>query len=503
MAVKPRRKPRRNAEAIELWIEHIGTEEVGPWYTVNSIHLEGDTIEHYGWWPMAKIVRDKDGSVTEVYVNSTQYSGATGFGESTNGLQSGIAYTIRTRYPHIPVILAPLTNSNVVRVTPVDGDDEPVIPALDIPVCPRKDVPFNPGVEPVKSPEGCIAGTTTEYEYADYRTVFEWAEPGPQAFITLRDHYGDGKLRRVEHSAGVKRTYFGEGSYSYHEKVPAGHDYKQCPHCAEFDRIHSVWHALMNGGYYNGPNGWGKIRMGWKQYVANVDRFGSPDEWRAARSALMALRKQRTAEHAEWFARNSMPYDMMPTERRGNVSVPIVNADGMVERAVFEKVERERLRAYRSMRRRICREERERKAEEKRKAAARAEMRARFEAGDFDGADLVDPTIIEWMADEGVEMVEPGVARLFKRVHKHSNGTLYSRSGIGLFEYKVGEWAIAEDYRPSNECGHGLHFAGSVATTDTHYGPVVIECHVPIASLINMQYKVKGERCYVARIVNN
>lgn len=75
------------------------------------------------------------------------------------------------------------------------------------------------------------------------------------------------------------------------------------------------------------------------------------------------------------------------------------------------------------------------------------------------------------------------------------------------FKYTVGEIAVAPDYEPSPHCGHGLHFWPTIEMAMEygcrHYGQIVIECEVDIASLIPMGTKCKARSARVVRIVHN
>lgn len=540
------RKPRTNDEALDRFALSVTSNSVGPSYDVNSMILRGDEIYHYGsHYPMAKIVRktpkkingvkvsphkDYDGPVIMVLVNSTRWDGQTGFGWSTNATVA----TLRSRIERhaaplgIPVYSVPLTSGGLVYKMTDEDDPQPVVPSLrDIPVCPRKNPPTDPGPEPIKSEHGCIAGHFEIFESQSESYIFGESTEiivQDQAYALDRGGYGyrstrpgsffigasiDGSVK--ERIAEMRGIVYGEESYEYQSSVATSakednpgvrFDYKQCPHCKAHAVKHRNWQARMFGGY---DAHFVKHKMGWLTYCEYIDKFGGIEQWRAARSALVKLQKQRKKELAEWVKRNGVDFNHIPQKYVGNVRIPVLDyATGRISPKVFDKIKRDELKRQRDRVREMKRREREnrrlaieRKKREEEAAKRLAELREMIEAGK-----MVDDTALEWLARHGVKIVNDE-AIMYKRVHHNTfNDTLVSRSGTSPFEYKVGEWAIAEDYRPTATCGHGLHFAESPEKTDFHYGNTIIECRVPLASLIQMGYKVKAERAFVVRIVS-
>lgn len=515
------RKPRTNDEALLRFADNVASKEVGPTYDINSMVLKGDEIYHYGYhYPMAKIIRRKpktingekvnpyqtyDGPVLMVLINSTSWRGGCGFGWSTDSVVSSLkGYIKRIADPlGIPVYDVALTGNHgrLVYLSPNEADPEPEIPDLrEIPVCPRTNVPTHPGPEPIDDGIGCVAGTVEEYSYQTRSTHYEWSrgELPTGAIIVARTERGDIDYKLWQNG----RIIYGEGSWDTrpHTEHKPNDTYKQCPHCKAFAIKHRNWHALMHGGY---NAHYQKVRMGWLTYEENILKFGDEKSWREARSALFKLRKQRLAEHAEWTARNSVSFDSIPEVPMGNVKVPVIDfATDTITPAIFKKIKRIERKREREYKQRL--RERERQAKEAQLARERAaeearvrliELRERMAVGE-----MVDDTALVWLADRNVTVVDDH-ATMFKRVHKIDD-KLISRSGTTPFEYKVGEWAIAEDYQPTRECGHGLHFAESIEATERNYGAVIIECRVPVKSIVQMGYKVKAERAYIVRVIN-
>lgn len=530
-------KPRTNSDALRVFADSILDRAPCESGGVNSIDIRGDTIYHYGsHYPMARIERKlprlkrgetrrynsrNDGPVIAVYVNSTEWRGASRWGSSTWQVKSELTGYIEqaARTLGIPVHKIPLTGDGPVLVENVDGDDIPVIPELDIPVCPLKNPPRDPGPEPVKPEHGCIAGTTFEAEYSSDDLVFGgattaliedqaytlggYSAPQPGDFFVPRENQRDGYS--LARRAGVERIYYSEHSYQRHgDGRPSGFTHKQCPHCAAFDDVHRRWQAIMDGWSYMSP-----YQMGYKRYVALLAEHGSVEAWRKARKDLMALRKARKAELADWLTRNSMAFDDVPERDAGNTRVKLIDPEtGRVARDVYEKAIKDAATAKRRARRAALKRQREYKIEQaereirmakeaEERAIRMAELRERLDAGE-----TVDDRCLEWIAQHDIPLVERDglqCAVLYKRLGPNMDATMGRRT----FIYTVGEWAIADDYEPTPNCGHGLHFAESIAGTSYSYGPVLIECHVPIASIILMGYKVKAERCFVTRVISN
>jgi hypothetical protein len=164
----------------------------------------------------------------------------------------------------------------------------------------------DPGPEPIKDPEGCIADTKVEREFQAMEVVYDWAgeeqpdDDNPRAFVTLRDHYQEGKLVRVRHHAAIERIHYGANGWGSH--APR-YEYRQCPHCKSFYDRHRRWHELMHG------PGWGRYSgQGWTTYRMMMDIYGSRAEWlEAAREDLREL-KAANKVWREWYYANHVPF---------------------------------------------------------------------------------------------------------------------------------------------------------------------------------------------------
>lgn len=352
---------------------------------------------------------------------------------------------------------------------------------------PHPFVAHDPGPEPIKSDESCIAGQIEEYSYQE--KVYSWQ-------ATERDKL-TGRAYRPSHRASDSELDYIvwrngtiqwlDNAPNYWDRQESTNELKQCPHCAAFDAQHRLWTER-----HEGPR-WGRnAGKGWALYCELVERFGSVEAWRdAAREDFKHVRENRK-QRREWLERNSVPfYDGI-----------VVDANGYADRKIHEKLmcyrERARKRQEREQRKRQREiERRQREQERKRKAALKAWAES--------GAVLPEMAheVIEWLTDHGIKPNEDGkTVRLVKRVH-NEDGRLIARGGKEPFEYRVGAIATADDYEPTPNCGGGLHFSANVedARHEAYYGDTFIECDVEIVSLVRIHNKVKARSCFVRRVV--
>jgi hypothetical protein len=187
---------------------------------------------------------------------------------------------------------------------------------------------LDPGPEPVKPTEGCIAGTETCEP--ETREVFIREGEHRDDDITLEhcDGYFSAKVRRVVHVA----TAWREEQYNYHAPRPETtfpdadeHKWEQCPHCALFERQHRAWSEAMNGG------GWGRNRTeGYAKMTAMLERFETREAWQDAYLEEFRAVKAARKLYREWDERNRVPFtDGME-----------VNAEGYAPRPNRREIER-------------------------------------------------------------------------------------------------------------------------------------------------------------------
>lgn len=198
----------------------------------------------------------------------------------------------------------------------------------------------DPGPEPVKNPDGCIAGTMTEEPWQDYKTLHEWRYMAPDTpsaghHVSLR-FYPDGSGPvKMEHVAGIERIFYGESSSYYNDKLWGEHtgkgwnagqshngvEYKQCPHCRRFDAIHERWNRIENGDWYS--PGKGVDQHAHKTMREMLAKYGTFEAWREA--YLTDLRAVRANNKAlkEWEQRNRVAFfDGMIVDDHGYAERP-------------------------------------------------------------------------------------------------------------------------------------------------------------------------------------
>jgi hypothetical protein len=222
-----------------------------------------------------------------------------------------------------------------VRLEPNPDDPRPEHVKRSIPK------PYTPGDwrdEPVKSTEDCKAGQMVTTEHVDelveiYRRDMR---DGDEIVQVISDGFGDdGKYDRLK----VKRTwtdhvYYSEQRYwdegwanlmdnrDVHRDSFINDDGErvrkiQCPHCAEFEARHEVWHVWMHGPRYHrrfdGPDN------GYAIYRQMMDRFhDDKDLWQAAYIEDFRARRDYLKADREWDQRNRVPfYDGIRVDSEG------------------------------------------------------------------------------------------------------------------------------------------------------------------------------------------
>jgi hypothetical protein len=210
-----------------------------------------------------------------------------------------------------------------VRLTPSEDDPRPTRVERSIP---KPFVTSDPGPEPVKNEEGCIAGQLVTTEHVN-ELVEVWFTDmkGDDEFVKVLRESGTGNhdYDRVQ----VRRSwnthvYVGEGAQSYQdegwrEQAGAAYSssyvingdetvtYVQCSHCKDFDTVHENWRYRMHGDRYSRrfdePGGYAV-------YVDMIERFGSEDEWQDAYIQDFRERRIYLQTEREWDQRNRVPF---------------------------------------------------------------------------------------------------------------------------------------------------------------------------------------------------
>lgn len=168
----------------------------------------------------------------------------------------------------------------------------------------------DPGDEPVKSPDGCIAGTREEYVVERHETVYGSRDDPARVFISKRHPYGSERFSvRVAHVAENHATVWLDHAHRpWCEPSKPRETYKECPHCKAFNDRLLVWERQMRG-MWEHPNGVGGSK-GWLQMQELLADYGSREGWHEA--YLTDLRDTREAQrlYREWRERNWVPWDV-------------------------------------------------------------------------------------------------------------------------------------------------------------------------------------------------
>lgn len=392
-------KPRSNQEACAYWADGILTREAQPHIEVNSIKVRGDIVYSFGThFPMGIIVRAESGRCTKVIITSDRW-GAGGFANTNGDIWTCKSEAqARVEGTRIKLVELPLTDHNTGPIRCVPRADDPEPERYWRTEVPTYFYASDPGPEPVKSDEGCIAGTREEYEaqtdsyvcanldlYADdqeYVTAFgtyHARDLTPGAWLYRKDG-GSIYTRQMENHA----TVWGEEKSDWqhfnnrHEPIPRNVTYKQCPHCATFDAIHERWSLR----YHGKPWGRGSGR-GYKLHSEMMARFGSEEGWREGRKADWARVKAGRQAWQEWFDRNHIPHSAITAKRAPNGPyVPVMTNDGHATRkdqeAYFRR-QRQAERDQRRVKRMLEAELRRRRQVERFIARARLAQKPKFE----------------------------------------------------------------------------------------------------------------------------
>jgi sarcosine oxidase delta subunit len=183
----------------------------------------------------------------------------------------------------------------------------------------------DPGDEPVKNPEGCVAGQIVTTEHVN-ETVRIFVKDVREDDIVDEDDLKKDRYDFIE----VKRSwndhvYIGENAQSYgdegwakftgaerwqHRSTHTINDgekvtYIQCSHCKEFDAIHERWHYAMHGVRYGRSF---DQQTGYATYAAMMEQFGSQEAWQEAYITDFRARREYLKADREWDQRNRVPF---------------------------------------------------------------------------------------------------------------------------------------------------------------------------------------------------
>jgi hypothetical protein len=118
----------------------------------------------------------------------------------------------------------------------------------------------------------------------------------------------------------------------------------------------------------------------------------------------------------------------------------------------------------------------------------------------IDGGHVIEPpdlTIAEnWLAYYGIEPDENGVVILFKAVGDDWH------SGYRA-DYSPGATPVAGDFKPTNECGAGLHFSPRPFMALTYsMGPKFVACPVVAADLVPVGSAYSCDKAKAPRVIS-
>ena len=173
----------------------------------------------------------------------------------------------------------------------------------------------DPGPYPIKTDEGCQAGTMIGTDHVDEivdLTFRKDMREGDELVSVDRESSTASEYDSVK----VKRTwtswvFYGESSHSYgNEEWNAIADktdttYEQCPHCKAFAAEHERWRIGMHGAR------WGvrfDQQSGYATYSKMMEQFGSQEAWQEAYIADYRARREYTKARKEWDERNRVPF---------------------------------------------------------------------------------------------------------------------------------------------------------------------------------------------------
>lgn len=380
MSWTKRMKPLTNDAACEWWAMSICHDEPREHREVNSIEVAGDVIYSFGrHYPMGRIVRNERGRVRRVVVTSSFYP-SRGFGSTPTDQWSVKVYAEKyAAQVGIEVEYLPLSGHGLglgIPCLPKSSDPEP--PAGAYTSIPPVFHASDPGPEPVRGTEGCIAGTFEEYSYQESGGVYDWNTPRLTAHIVnLHDGTKTDAEGVVTHLYRLRQYTWANGiiyhgAHRYEHRWERADDwtefreqhrgvsmtYKACPHCERFEEIHELWSRRYHG---EQRGRWGG--RGWKLYSKMVDTYGSVEGWREAR--LEDFRQVRASRKArsDWEDRNFIQFEAVSRDRDGLPNIVDGHALRKDSEAYFAK-QRKREREQRRREAELERAERRRQREQ-------------------------------------------------------------------------------------------------------------------------------------------
>lgn len=212
--------------------------------------------------------------------------------------------TTKERLGHVTRHLSTERGTWFIDCEPNPKDPEPIRGSRSVPK------PFfaaDPGAEPQKPAEGCIAGWDEHYEAQADHAIYRWNEREvPPGAFRFNLYYADGSGPQPSWRGATNeilawsdqqhKPYFGDDAKRVGQ-------HRECPHCKAHRLLHERWHTAMFGAR------WGMPKFGFSQMTEQLERYGSREAWQDAYIAdFRAAREAKTA-HRAWLDRNRVTFE--------------------------------------------------------------------------------------------------------------------------------------------------------------------------------------------------
>lgn len=284
------------------------------------------------------------------------------------------------------------------------SDPEPQVPEIDIPnayTC------ADPGPEPVKPNDGCVAGQRYARGHManvmvrpnEVRANESWElpsymrKPQPTRGRDVTNYIA--AVERAYHVKVVRHCVelidFGEASWRPYDQRSTV-KYERCPHCAAHAKRHSAW-LPANSRY--------------TIMCDMLERFGSKEAWREEYLTQFRARREAGKLWKAWMLRNSIEYH----------DGIVINEDGYALRRVVDERNRENRRIARAQRKReleMERWEREQRRDfrlwQRRQVQLQTNRRKRYR-DEWPVARQLDNDTVDWL----IEQMQPPAPQILIR----------------------------------------------------------------------------------------
>lgn len=194
---------------------------------------------------------------------------------------------------------------------------------------------LDPGPEPIKGTEGCLAGSE-ERETAWEDVFIGEGERLDSDLDSDRDSYGAGYIYVQRSITTITRYVEGHPSYVREVDGCLRTVEKRCPHCALFDRQHDAWDAAMNGDRYGRDGG-----RGYRQMNEALALYGDRDAWQDAYITDYRAARASAKLRKEWEERNTVQFfDGIEIDEQGYVTNAPPTEGQVAHKAEIDKLKR-------------------------------------------------------------------------------------------------------------------------------------------------------------------